>query len=66
MRDCALFAQMRHPGHAHLDDARIELFGRELGIDPVRSLLVGIYPAEAEGCTLDAQEIAAYPYAAGR
>lgn len=40
--------------------ARVQLFGNDLSTDPVGSLLVGIYLAEAEGRNLGISEVAAY------
>jgi PAS domain-containing protein len=44
----------------HVHAARVNLFGNELSTDPVGSLLVGIYLAEAEGRNLGVAEIADY------
>lgn len=44
----------------HVHTARVKLFGNELSTDPVGSLLVGIYLAEAEGRSLALAEIAEY------
>lgn len=44
----------------HVHGARIKLFGDDLSTDPVGSLLVGIYLAEAEGRNLELAELAAY------
>ena len=40
--------------------ARVQLFGNDLSTDPVGSLLVCIYLAEAEGRSLGISEVAAY------
>jgi hypothetical protein len=40
--------------------ARVEFFGNELSTDPIESLLVDIYLAEAEGRNIGLAEIAAY------
>jgi hypothetical protein len=44
----------------HVHAARIKLFGGELSTDPVGSLLIGIYLAEAEGRNVELRELAAY------
>ncbi len=44
----------------HVHAARVNLFGNEISTDPVGSLLVGIYLAEAEGRNLGVAEIADY------
>jgi hypothetical protein len=44
----------------HVHASRVRLFGNDLSTDPVGSLLVGIYLAEAEGRNLELSEIAAY------
>ena len=44
----------------HVHAARVKLFGNELSTDPVGSLLIGIYLAEAEGRSLLIAEIAEY------
>lgn len=44
----------------HVHAARVKLFGNELSTDPVGSLLIGIYLAEAEGRNLATAEIAEY------
>lgn len=54
----------------HVHTARMNLFGNELSTDPVGSLLIGIYLAEAEGRNLALAEVAEYagvaPTAASR
>lgn len=54
----------------HVHAARVNLFGNELSTDPVGSLLIGIYLAEAEGRNLALAEVAEYagmaPTAASR
>ena len=44
----------------HVHAARVNLFGNGLSTDPVGSLLIGIYLAEAEGRNLMVDEIAEY------
>lgn len=44
----------------HVHDARVRLFGADLSTDPIGSLLIGIYLAEAEGRTIGLSEIATY------
>lgn len=44
----------------HVHDARVRLFGADLSTDPIGSLLIGIYLAEAEGRNIGLGEIAAY------
>ncbi len=44
----------------HVHDRRIALFGADLSTDPVGSLLIGTYLAEAEGRNVRLEEIAAY------
>jgi hypothetical protein len=44
----------------YVHTARIKLFGDELSTDPIGSLLVGIYLAEAEGRNISLAEVAAY------
>ena len=44
----------------HVHTARIKLLGDDLSTDPVGSLLIGIYLAEAEGRNLGLREIASY------
>lgn len=44
----------------HVHDTRIALFGADLSTDPIGSLLIGIYQAEAEGRNVGLSEIAAY------
>lgn len=44
----------------HVHAARIKLFGSDLSTDPIGSLLIGIYLAEAEGRTIGLDDIAHY------
>lgn len=44
----------------HVHASRVGFFGNDLSTDPVGSLLVGIYLAEAEGRNLELTEIASY------
>lgn len=44
----------------HVHAARIKLFGIDLSTDPIGSLFIGIYLAEAEGRTIGLDEIAGY------
>lgn len=44
----------------HVHAARIKLFGSEFSTDPIGSLFIGIYLAEAEGRTIGLGEIAGY------
>lgn len=44
----------------HVHAARIKLFGKELCTDPIGSMFIGIYLAEAEGRTVGLDEIADY------
>ncbi len=44
----------------HVHDARIRLFGADLSTDPIGSLLIGIYLAEAEGRSIGLVKIATY------
>ncbi|NII58585.1 PAS domain S-box protein [Sphingomonas aerolata] len=44
----------------HVHDARVKLFGADLSTDPIGSLLIGIYLAEAEGRAVGLNQIATY------
>ncbi|KQN28309.1 PAS domain S-box protein [Sphingomonas sp. Leaf34] len=44
----------------HVHDARIRLFGADLSTDPIGSVLIGIYLAEAEGRSIGLAKIATY------
>jgi PAS domain S-box-containing protein len=44
----------------YVHTARVELFGDELSTDPIGSLLIGIYLAEAEGRNISLDEVATY------
>lgn len=44
----------------HVHDARVMLFGADLSTDPIGSLLIGIYLAEAEGRSIGLNKIATY------
>jgi PAS domain-containing protein len=44
----------------HIYDARVRLFGADLSTDPIGSMLIGIYLAEAEGRAIGLNEIATY------
>lgn len=44
----------------HVHDARVRLFGADLSTDPIGSLLIGIYLAEAEGRSIGLNKIATY------
>lgn len=44
----------------HVHAARVKIFGNDLSTDPVGSLLMGIYLAEAEGRNLALAEVAEY------
>jgi len=44
----------------HVHDARVRLFGADLSTDPIGSLLIGIYLAEAEGRNIGLSEIATF------
>lgn len=44
----------------HVHDARVKLFGPDLSTDPIGSLLIGIYLAEAEGRAVGLNQIATY------
>ncbi|MES3055606.1 hypothetical protein C8J46_11170 [Sphingomonas sp. PP-F2F-A104-K0414] len=44
----------------HVHDARIRLFGADLSTDPIGSVLIGIYLAEAEGRSIGLSKIATY------
>jgi PAS domain-containing protein len=44
----------------HVHDARVGLFGADLSTDPIGSLLIGIYLAEAEGRSIGLVKIATY------
>ena len=44
----------------HVHDARVKLFGSDLSTDPIGSLLIGIYLAEAEGRSIEMGMIATY------
>jgi PAS domain S-box-containing protein len=44
----------------HVHSARIRLFGNDLSTDPVGSLFIGIYLAEAEGRNVGLEEISIY------
>ncbi len=44
----------------HVHDARVALFGADLSTDPIGSLLIGVYLAEAEGRAIGLGEIATY------
>jgi hypothetical protein len=44
----------------HVHDARVSLFGADLSRDPIGSLLIGIYLAEAEGRVIRLVDIATY------
>ncbi|WP_294353250.1 PAS domain-containing protein [uncultured Sphingomonas sp.] len=44
----------------HVHVARIKLLGRDLSTDPIGSLLIGIYLAEAEGRSIGIEQIADY------
>ena len=44
----------------HVHDARVRLFGADLSTDPIGSLLIGIYLAEAEGRSIGLNNIATY------
>ena len=44
----------------HVHDARVRLFGADLSTDPIGSLLIGIYLAEAEGRSIGLDKIAKY------
>jgi len=44
----------------HVHDARIRLFGADLSTDPIGSVLIGIYLAEAEGRSIGLGKIATY------
>lgn len=44
----------------HVHDARVSLFGADLSTDPIGSLLIGIYLAEAEGRVVRLVDIATY------
>ena len=44
----------------HVHDARVRLFGADLSTDPIGSLLIGIYLAEAEGRSIGISDIASF------
>ena len=44
----------------HVHNARVKLFGSDLSTDPIGSLLIGIYLAEAEGRAVGLNQIATY------
>lgn len=44
----------------HVHDARVRLFGADLSTDPVGSVLIGIYLAEAEGRSIGISDIAGF------
>lgn len=44
----------------HIHEARVRLFGEDLSTDPIGSLLLGIYLAEAEGRSIGLDKIATY------
>jgi PAS domain-containing protein len=44
----------------HVHDARVRLFGVDISTDPIGSLLIGIYLAEAEGRNIGLGNIASY------
>ena len=44
----------------HIHEARVRLFGADLSTDPIGSLLLGIYLAEAEGRSIGLDKIATY------
>lgn len=44
----------------HIHDARVTLFGSDLSSDPIGSLLIGIYLAEAEGRIVRLRDISVY------
>jgi len=48
----------------HVHSARVKLFGDDVSTDPVGSLMLGIYLAEAEGRNLGLREIAEYAHIA--
>lgn len=44
----------------HVHNARVKVFGSDLSTDPIGSLLIGIYLAEAEGRAVGLNQIATY------
>ncbi|MEE8610507.1 MAG: helix-turn-helix domain-containing protein [Sphingomonas aquatilis] len=44
----------------HVHETRVRLFGPDLSTDPIGSILIGVYLAEAEGRSIGISQIAAY------